>query len=330
MTTRHIHIAVLDTDVPCYPVYVRRGLYSSQFKTLLAAAAKRINKRESHPRDIILDVQVTAFDVVGGQLPHTDCLRVSPWSAREQCPPGFPGRIDAILVTGAAAAIYDKLHWIAGLQSFIEKIYIDFPLVKIFGSCFGHQIIGQALLASDKSYTAQGSSFKISVGPSSNGHEIGMHPIILNPKFVSNFPPLARFTTEEPFHIQVIHGDAVISLSEGTMCSHKKGTLLPEPWLNVGSSLKCPIQGLYNPGRVLTLQGHFEFDAFATAELCYKFAEQFNWPADLLASHLQNIRRSVVSGKEEDDDDSKVAAEAVLLFFAGEDQTSGANINTLH
>jgi GMP synthase - Glutamine amidotransferase domain len=94
--------------------------------------------------------------------------------------------------------------------------------------------------------------------------------------------------------------------------------MLPEPWLNIGSSIKCPIQGLYKPGHVLTLQGHFEFDAFATAELCHKFANQFNWPADLLASHLENIRRSVVPGKD-DDDDSKIAAEAVLLFFAGED-----------
>ncbi|CAI7657728.1 unnamed protein product [Penicillium glandicola] len=324
MAARTIHIAVLDTDIPCYPVYAKRGLYSSQFNFLLTAAANRINASEYHQHKRHLSVHTTAYDVVGGSFPHLKSLRVSPWSPSEIETPGFPGPIDAILVTGAAAAVYDKLHWIAGLQSFIEKVYADHPMVKIFGSCFGHQLIGQALLASDKSYMSQGSSFKISVEPSSDGHEIGMHPITLNPAFVSNFPPLARFTPEKPFHIQIIHGDAVISSAEDTLVPGKKGTMLPEPWLTIGSSLKCPIQGLYKPGHVLTLQGHFEFDAFATAELCHQFANQFHWPAELLASHLENIRRSVVLGNE--DDDSKIAAEAVLLFFAGEDQSFDVNL----
>ncbi|KAJ5959656.1 uncharacterized protein N7479_006806 [Penicillium vulpinum] len=326
MSVRPIHIAVLDNDIPCYPVYAKRGLYSSQFNALLTAAANRINASKYHQHRRPLCVHITAFDVVGGSFPHLESLRVSSWSPAENGPPGFPGPVDAILVTGAAAAVYERLHWIAGLQSFIERVYSNYPMVKIFGSCFGHQLIAQALLASDKSYTSQGSSFKISVEPSSDGHEIGMHPIILNPAFVSNFPPLARFTSERPFHIQIIHGDAVISSPEDTLVFEGKRTMLPEPWLNIGSTLKCPIQGLYKPGHVLTLQGHFEFDAFATAELCHKFANNFNWPADLLASHLQNIRRSVVLG-EEDDDDSKIAAEAVLLFFAGEDQNLSVAFN---
>ncbi|KAI2726138.1 hypothetical protein CBS147332_3025 [Penicillium roqueforti] len=324
MSVRPIHIAVLDTDIPCYPVYAKRGLYSSQFKLLLTAAANRINASEYHQHRRSLGVRITAFDVVGGSFPNLESLRVSPWSSTENAPSGFPGPVDAILVTGAAAAIYDKLHWILGLQSFIQKVYVDYPMVRIFGSCFGHQLIAQALLASDKSYKPQGSSFKTSVERSSSGHEIGMHPIILNPAFVSNFPPLARFTPEQPFRIQIIHGDAVISSPEDTLVP---GMMLPEPWLNIGSSRNCPIHGLYKPGHVLTLQGHFEFDAFATAELCHQFANQFHWPADLLASHLENIRRSVVPGKD-DDDDSKIAAEAVLLFFAGEDWTSDADINS--
>ncbi|KXG48289.1 uncharacterized protein PGRI_021590 [Penicillium griseofulvum] len=325
MSVRAIHIAVLDTDIPCYPLYAKRGLYSSQFNVLLTAAANRINATKYYQNRISLGVHITAFDVVGGNFPHLASFRVTPWSPSENGHPGFPGPIDAILVTGAAAAVYDKLRWISSLRSFIKRVYTDYPMVKIFGSCFGHQLIAQALLASDKSYTSQGSSFKISVEPSSNGHEIGIHPIFLNPAFVSNFPPLARFTAEQPFHIQVIHGDAVISTPENSPILRGNGTMLPEPWLSIGSSLKCPIQGLYKPGHVLTLQGHFEFDAFATAELCHKFANQFDWPADVIASHLGNIRRSVVLGKD-DDDDSKIAAEAVLLFFAGEDWTPSADI----
>jgi GMP synthase-like glutamine amidotransferase len=326
MSSRKIHIAVLDTDIPCYHVYAKRGLYSSQFNALLTAAANRINESKYQSSQGPLSVHVTAFDTVGGSYPHLTLLRVSPWSSTEKTSPVFAGPIDAILVTGAAAAVYDDLHWIAGLQSFIERVYADYPLVKIFGSCFGHQLIGQALLASDNSYTSNGSSFKISVEATSQGHEIGMHSIALNPSFVSHFPPLARFYEKESFNIQLIHGDAVISWPEVPTSPGTTGEMLPESWLNVGSSIKCPIQGLYKPGRVLTLQGHFEFDAFATAELCYKFANKFRWSQELLDSHLENIRRSVVPGRE-DDDDSKVAAEAVLLFFAGDDKNLISRFN---
>jgi GMP synthase-like glutamine amidotransferase len=322
MESRQVHIAVLDTDTPCHRVYAKRGLYSSQFRSLLASAARRINISEHKPRSGSLSVHVTAFDVVGDSLPPFEALRASPWSPNEKQSPGFPGPIDAILVTGAAAAVYDDLHWIPGLRTFLQRVYADHSLVKIFGSCFGHQLIGEALLASDKVYTSKGSSFKVSVGLSSHGHEIGIHPIALNPEFVSNFPPLARFS-QQPFRMQLIHGDAVISSPESPADTK---ALLPEPWLNLGSSLKCPIQGLYQPGRVLTFQGHFEFDAFATAELCYQFADQFTWSPAVLASHLENIMRSTVPGKE-DDDDSKAAAEAVLLFFAGEDQSQDSEMH---
>ncbi|KAJ5316716.1 hypothetical protein PENANT_c016G06720 [Penicillium antarcticum] len=315
MAYRQIHIAVLDTDIPCHRVYAKRGFYSSQFRYLLAAAAQRINKSEYKPLSGSLSVHVTAFDVVGDALPPFQGLRADAWSSTETQSARFPGPVDAILVTGAAAAVYDGLHWIPGLRSYLRKVYSDYPLVRIFGSCFGHQLIGEALLASDQAYTSKGCSFKVSVGLSSHGHEIGIHPIALNPAFVSNFPPLARFS-HQPFHMQLIHGDAVISSPESPVSME---ALLPEPWLNMGSSQKCPIQGLYQPGRVLTFQGHFEFDAFATAELCHKFADTFSWSPAVLASHLENIERSKVPGKE-DDDDSKAAAEAVLLFFAGEDQ----------
>lgn len=322
MESRQIHIAVLDTDIPCHRVYTKRGLYSSQFRSLLAAAAQRINKSQYKPREGSVSAHVTAFDVVGDSLPPFEGLRVNPWSPTEKQSPGFPGPVDAILVTGAAAAVYDDLPWIPGLKSFLQKVHSGYPLVKIFGSCFGHQLIGEALLASDKIYTSKGRSFKMSVGLSLHGHEIGIHPIALNPAFISSFPPLARFS-QEPFRMQLIHGDAVISSPDSPGGNE---VLLPEPWHNMGSSLKCPIQGLYQPGRVLTFQGHFEFDAFATAELCYKFADQFHWSPAVLASHLENIKRSAVPGKE-DDDDSKAAAEAVLLFFAGEDQSVDSDLH---
>ena len=95
---------------------------------------------------------------------------------------------------------------------------------------------------------------------------------------------------------------------------------LPTPWMNIGSSMLCPIQGLYYPGRVLSYQGHFEFDTFTNRELCGEFGRRNNWTAPVVAAYIQQIERALVPGQEEEDDDSKVAAEVVLLFFAGEDQ----------
>jgi GMP synthase-like glutamine amidotransferase len=154
-------------------------------------------------------------------------------------------------------------------------------------------------------------SFKVSVKATSQGHEIGIFPITLNPSLVSRFAPLDRFSKEH-FYVQLIHGDAVISTPDTAGPAGTSGELLPEPWHNLGSSEKCPIQGLYKPGHVLTLQGHFEFDAFATTELCKKFARQFGWSQQVLDTHLENIWRSAGPGRHE-------FAEALVLFFAGED-----------
>lgn len=311
----HVHIAVLDTDVPCYPVYAKRGLYSSQFRLLLQAAAERINQSSQPLKHGKLDVRVTGFDVIGGSLPSLECLRMS---SRDSYMDAQSGPIDAVLVTGAAAAAYDDLFWIPPLQSFLQTVHAQFPLVKIFGSCFGHQLIAQALLGGGQQPLGEESYVRVCVQPMQQGHEIGVQPISLNPAFTSRFLPFHRFLPSTPFRIQLIHGDEVVSYSQVAADGLKPDVSLPEPWINVGSSELCSIQGLYQPGRVLTLQGHFEFDAFATAELCRQFARTFKWPSSLLASRLDQIHRSSRPDRE-DDDDSPVAAEVVLLFLASED-----------
>lgn len=346
MAPHHIHVAVLDADIPCQSVYAKRGLYSSQFKNLLQAAATRLNKNDTSGSSSPLSVHVTAFDAVGGSLPPLECLRSTSQTAAEP-PASTPlafSAIDAILITGSSASAYDPHPWISSLASFIQIVHKDYPLVKIFGSCFGHQIIAQALLSAqpagvglglvggdananaNASATATTQPQPFHVKHSPKGFEMGIQPITLNPEFTAHFPPLAR---ANPFRIQLIHGDIVVPVPTSTEDSDSdsgKEAKLPTPWMNIGYSDFCQIQGLYLPGRILTYQGHFEFDAWGNAELTRYFGWRFGWEAGVVRDYIGFIERSVGSGPD-DDDDSKAAAEAVVLLFAGRDgsgQVGGA------
>lgn len=307
----HIHVAALDADIPCLSVYKERGLYSSMFRTLLQNAAQRLNKSDtqSNGTQSNLSVHVTAFDAVGSSLPPLSTLRQSSSSphAGPLCP------IDAILITGSGFSAYENRPWIHALQSFIKTVYTEYPDVKIFGSCFGHQIIAQALLrhADAESQVEAASTHHVEHAPT--GYEMGIQPITLDPAFTARFPPLARAA---PFRIQLIHGDQVVPTPAALEAATGPITL-PAPWMNIGSSAQCAIQGLYNPGRVLTYQGHFEFDAFVNRELMQEFGRRANWAAGDVASYQEQIDSSVVEGGE-DDDDAKAAAEAVLLFMVGD------------
>ena len=54
-----------------------------------------------------------------------------------------PGEVDAILITGAAAGVYDGLDWIAPLEDFVRAAHAR--ATPMVGVCFGHQLIAQAL-----------------------------------------------------------------------------------------------------------------------------------------------------------------------------------------
>ncbi|KAA8644199.1 hypothetical protein EYZ11_004685 [Aspergillus tanneri] len=286
-----IHIAILDCDLPVPAVYPTRGLYSSQFRTLLQSAAARL------PRNIA--IHTTAFDVVGGCLPPLASLRTDPRSENEPPSPSNPlaQPIDAILITGAAAGAYetDTHAWIIPLTSYLRTVYRDFPHVRFFGSCFGHQILAQTLLSSS-----------LKNEPCPHGREMGLVPVSLEERFLASFPSVATLLPDRNLRLQMIHGDWVVPVSRDT----NNVVELPEPWMNIGSTAQCPVQGLFCPGRVLTFQGHFEFDVFVNGETCQEFARRMGWDKDRVREWLGLIERG------QDGDDAKVAAEIVVMFFA--------------
>jgi GMP synthase-like glutamine amidotransferase len=54
-----------------------------------------------------------------------------------------PAALQAILITGSSAGVYDGFDWIAPLEDFVRAAHgAEVPMV---GVCFGHQLIAQAL-----------------------------------------------------------------------------------------------------------------------------------------------------------------------------------------
>ncbi|KAK1143513.1 hypothetical protein N8T08_006319 [Aspergillus melleus] len=301
-----VHVAIFDLDVPVPPVYSARGLYSSIFRRLLENAASRLNQSRSRP----IAIHTSSWDILGGSYPPLASLRATePESDSDPSTPTNPLAlpISAILLTGSAPAAYDTAThpWINPLADYLTRIYSDFPHVKIFGSCFGHQILAQTLLSPP---------LKNELCP--EGREMGLVPIALTEGFQTSFPHVKRALPDGRMRLQMIHGDWVVPVSGA-----RDLVALPAPWMNIGGSEACPIQGLYCPKRVLSYQGHFEFDTFVNVETCKEFGKRAEWNPELIVEWLKMIELGKGKGEgDEDDDDAKVAAEVVVLFFAGENQ----------
>ncbi|KAH1440877.1 hypothetical protein KXV53_001392 [Aspergillus fumigatus] len=290
----HLHIAIFDLDVPVPTVYTTRGLYSSQFTRLLAAAAARLSQSQSLAPGKEITIRTSSYDVIGGIFPPAHLLQRSPPGA------GGKERIDGILLTGSSASVYraDLHPWISSLRTFLAELYVNYPHIKLFGSCFGHQMLAQTLVPGCVVEACPG------------GYEIGVHAIALEEEFAAKLgcSSLSSLTSapvaerKKEMRLQFIHGDWVVCEAG-----------LPDDWVNLGSTPRCPIQGLYRRGRVLTFQGHFEFDVFVNRETCLEFGRRWGWDGQMVEWYLKAIEAG------DGQDDAEVAAEMVVWFFAGED-----------
>jgi GMP synthase-like glutamine amidotransferase len=253
-----IRICMLNADVPVPNVFAQRApTYGRIFHQLFAQVSAYTT------------IQSTDFDVMQEVYPES----VSDF--------------DVIVVSGSANSAYDNLPWIRKLDAYIRNVYTHHPHIKIFGSCFGHQIICQSLLK----------EYGVKVEQDPNGWEIGVKEVTLHPSFREAFGKRSgSVELGDHMRLQFVHHDHVmIPFPE----------LLPESWISLGSTQHCAVQGVYEPGRVLTLQGHFEFDRFVNRE-CIKYFFEPTWEAVILEEALTAI---------DADDDSKAAARMIISFF---------------
>lgn len=260
-----LRIAILNTDTPVPTVRPQWSTYGKVFEHLILAAASRFTP------DLI--VECNEYDTQKFEYPTslTD--------------------VDAIIITGAAAAAYDADDWIHRLDDYVLNVYKNHCHVKIFGSCFGHQLICQSLLR----------EYGVRVERDPNGYELGVKEIRLDERFRRTLGNGSVFSREIPksLRVQMIHADHVIIPDSES---------LPGSWMLFGATQHCATQGIYEPARIFTLQGHFEFNRYHNAEIMKVFG--VNWDPQMLKDGLEAV---------DADDDSEFVAELVLQFMLEKD-----------
>lgn len=194
---------IIETGIISERTRARHGSFPEMFERLISAEDKSIT-----------------FDVVsvvsGDQLPD-------------------PRKLQAILITGSPAGVYDELDWIEPLEDFVRKAHASrTPMV---GVCFGHQLMAQALGGT--------------VRKSERGWGIGRHVYEVAPENgVIDGPHLA---------IACSHQDQVIEAPAGAR------TFLFSEF--------APHAGLlYAGGSAMSVQPHPEFTA-SFAHLCCELRE---------------------------------------------------------
>jgi GMP synthase-like glutamine amidotransferase len=167
---------------------------------------------------------------------------------------------------------------------FDVDVYDNISQIKLFGSCFGHQLISASILG----------RYVVIVEKSPKGWEIGVHPVALNEKFKKDFPLLQK---QSSLTRQFLHADHVVF----------DNAVLPDGWTAVGSSKLRDVQGMYYPGRVLTLQGHPELEPFLNEQIAMQIGLNGAMAFDQVMSYMSQVRK---------EDDSILCGETPVEFFA--------------
>lgn len=137
--------------------------------------------------------------------------------------PADVDEVDAYLITGSKASVYDDKPWIGALMEFVRDL--DARRKKLVGICFGHQLVAQAL---------GGKTEK-----SAKGWGQGLHTHCF-----TNMPGWHDGASAD-FNILVSHQDQVVTNASGAAV--------------LASSPFCDNAVVQVGDHILTFQGHPEF-----------------------------------------------------------------------
>ncbi|PLN79394.1 Aldedh-domain-containing protein [Aspergillus taichungensis] len=158
-------------------------------------------------------------------------LHITKWDVVNNTNYPDPKEYDALLLSGSKYDAWSDEPWILSLTDYVKRIHAQ-QGTPIVGICFGHQIVARAL--------------GMRVGRSDAGWEIAVLPISLGEAGRKLFQ-------RDTLSLHQMHRDIVIEV--------------PKECANLGSTVLCEVQGLYQPQRLLTVQGHPEYDEFVETKL---------------------------------------------------------------
>ena len=169
------------------------------------------------------------------------------------------GRLEAILITGSAAGVYDAFDWIAPLEDFVRTAHDN--KVPMVGVCFGHQLIAQALGGT--------------VRKSEKGWGIGRHVYDVAP------------------------GNAVIEGARIALaCSHQDQVIAPPAGARtILSSDFTPHAGLLYGDTTLSVQPHPEFSVGYALACCEVVHSKGHAPDSLVATAKASLAEPLESAR---------------------------------
>ncbi|KAM9981094.1 hypothetical protein ACTFIY_003395 [Dictyostelium cf. discoideum] len=209
--------------------------------------------------------------------------------------PSDPFSWDGYIITGSIANAYDQDEWILLLKQRILELANN--NIKIFGICFGHQIIAEAL---------GGKCEK-----NQKGWEIGQHTIKLEKQVSHIFSNLLnnnnnnnnnndnnKMILNDEISLYQIHQDHV--------------TIIPNDMISIGATELSSAQGMLResklkPGtyNILSFQGHPEFD-YNFIHLLIVDLKSINVDQEIIENGLKTLQKS---------SDQKLISKLVFNFF---------------
>ena len=168
--------------------------------------------------------------------------------------------LEAILITGSSAGVYDAFEWIAPLEEFVRTAHDK--KVPMVGVCFGHQLIAQAL---------GGTARK-----SEKGWGIGRHVYDVAP------------------HNGLIEGTRI-----AIACSHQDQVITPPAGAKtILSSDFTPHAGLlYAGGSTFSVQPHPEFSVGYALACCEVVRNKAHAPDSVVISAQASLAEPLESAR---------------------------------
>jgi GMP synthase-like glutamine amidotransferase len=166
--------------------------------------------------------------------------------------------VDAVLLTGSKYNSFDNDPWILKLVEFTRKVLAQ-RRVRLIGVCFGHQIIGRAM--------------DVKVDRSDRGWEVSVVKVTVTPK------GRALFGIEDGKELAIhqMHRDVVYTY--------------PSSVEALGHTDRCDVQGMYEKGRLITVQGHPEFTGDIVEELLESRHEKGIFDDKMFEEGLSRVRK---------------------------------------